>query len=113
LNGGTSHVHLVAFGGPGGAMGSMAFHGTYVDVGGPVTCVTVRGADAWVAGEVAWGDGLGLDGWMARVVDHGSRDRAVTFLEEHALATAWCEAASTEHDAEYLQPVIEGWLRVR
>ncbi|HEU0244336.1 MAG TPA: hypothetical protein VFQ75_10550 [Candidatus Limnocylindrales bacterium] len=113
LNGGRSHVDLVAFAGVHGARGTLSFQGTFVDMGGSVTCVTVRGSDAWVAGVIEWGDDVGLDGWMVRVTDHGARDRAVTFIEDFGLATAWCEGASTAYDADYLQPVVAGWLIVR
>lgn len=113
LNGGTSNVTLAAFAGRTGPMGSMRFEGTWVAFGGPVTCVTVRGSEAWVAGSVGWGDALGLDGWMVRLVDHGTRDRAVAFVDEYDLAVAWCEGASVELDSAYLVPVTAGWVVVR
>lgn len=113
LSGGISNVELVAFSGRRGATGSMHFARTYTELGGTVTCVTVRGADAWIAGVADWGDAFGLDGWMVRVVDPGTRDRAVTFVDEYALAVGWCESASTDLNADSLQPVTDGWLVVR
>jgi hypothetical protein len=113
LNEGTSNVQLLAFATAEGVAGTFSFHGSYVDLSGTVTCVSVRGVDAWVAGVIANAEDVGVDGWMVRVKDHGVRDQAVTFMDDYALAIAWCEGASTEYDREYLQPVVAGWLIVR
>lgn len=112
LNGGTSHVHLVAYGGAEGISGAFTFHGTFVDVGGSVTCLRVHGADAWLAGVLESGDDVGFDGWMIRLSDHGTRDRAVTFIDDYGVAMAWCDNRSAD-GADLIQPVTEGWLLVR
>ena len=112
LNGGTSHVQLSAIGGRHGVHGSLTFDGTYVDLQGTVTCVTVKGADAWVAGVIDNAAEVGFDGWMVRVRDHGIRDRAVTFMDDYSAALAWCEGASAD-GVKVLQPLVDGWLVVR
>ena len=112
LGGGTSHVQVVAFGGADGPRGSFSFHGTFVDLGGSVTCVTVHGAEAWIAGVLESGDDVGLDAWMVRMTDHGARDQAVTFIDDYAVAMAWCTGASSD-GADLQQPLVGGWLVVR
>lgn len=112
LNGGTSEVRLLAVGRPGDVRGTLMFRGSYIDFDGTVTCVTVKGADAWVAGVIDDPDEVGFDGWMVRVKDHGIRDRAVTFIDDAAVARAWCEEMRRD-GVEYLQPLVDGWVVVR
>lgn len=77
---------------------------------GPVTCVTIDGADAWLAGLVDRSDIPGAAGWAARVHDGGTPgtngDLAITFLSYDSLVP-YCEKAKTSSD-RWLVPVRGG-----
>lgn len=113
------HVSTVDVTGRAGdpARGWFSYAGEFATFGGPVTCVRVVGADAWLAGPITRGDaGIeGVDAWAIRVHDGGTPgrngDTAITLLDTADGARAVCESATPEYDA-YLQPVIDGNLAV-
>ena len=99
------------------ARGRFSYSGEFATFGGPVTCVSVVGADAWLSGPITRGDaGIeGVDAWAIRLHDGGTPgrtgDTAITFLDTADGARALCESGTSDYDA-YLQPVIEGNLVV-
>jgi hypothetical protein len=114
-----SHVSTVDVVGRAGdpARGWFSYTGAFATFGGPVTCVRVLGADAWLAGPITHGD-AGIEGVAAgaiRILDGGSPGRdgeaALTVVDAAQSAIAFCESATTEMDP-YLQPVIDGNLTV-
>ena len=114
-----SHVSTVDVVGRAGdpASGWFSYSGEFATFGGPVTCVSVVGADAWLAGPITRGDaGIeGVDAWAIRLHDGGTPgrngDTAITFLDTAEGVRALCESATSEYDG-YLQQVIEGNLVV-
>jgi hypothetical protein len=114
-----SHVSTVNIVGRAGdpAGGSFSYSGEFATFGGPVSCVRVVGADAWLSGPITRGDpGIeGVDGWAIRLHDAGAPgwkgDMAITFLDTTDAARALCQSATSEYD-DYLQPVTAGNLVV-
>ena len=115
-----AHVSTVDVAGRAGdpARGWFSYGGPFATFAGPVACVEVEGADAWLAGPITSGSaGIdGVDGWALRLHDGGTPgragDTAITLVDAVDVVRALCETASTETDG-YLQPVIDGNLTVR
>ncbi len=95
------------------ASGTFSFSNTvggFID--GEVTCVTIEGSDAWIAGPVLDSDIPGLTSWAARLHDGGTPgtngDLAITFVDFESLDW-YCERARTNYD-RYMVPVAGGNL---
>jgi len=116
---GTSTVLLAARGGD-PARGSLAFAGPFGSFRGPVTCVTVIGSDAWVAGEITVGapeiEGVVYHGWAVRVHDGGTPgrkgDTAITLIDPPEVSLEYCQSADSSVD-DWQVPVTGGNLVVQ
>jgi hypothetical protein len=115
-----SHVSTLDVAGRAGdpAAGWFSYGGEFATFAGPVVCVRVDGAEAWLAGPITSGSaGIeGVDAWAVRLHDGGTPgwagDTAITLVDTLEGVRALCETGSTEADG-YLQPVIDGNLTVR
>lgn len=113
----TTTIHLDAHAGD-PATGSFSYVSGFASFSGPVTCVTVIGSDAWVAGPitaVTKGDTFGYDGWAERVHDGGTPgaqgDTAITFIDTFDAMVKYCQSAKTKSDRSMV-PLTAGNLVV-
>jgi hypothetical protein len=93
--------------------GRVSYTSEFATFAGPVTCVTVDGADAWLSGPITSGSSgfEGLDGWAARIHDAGSPgwigDSAITFVDTVVGVHELCAAGTSDYDS-YLVRIVEG-----
>lgn len=97
------------------ATGTFSYLSDFGSMSGPVTCVRVIGADAWVAGQVTAGTVLpDFDGWAVRVRDGGRNgDMAITYVDSLQGVLDFCQSAKYPRQAGDMVPVTTGDLVVR
>ncbi|HLO36712.1 MAG TPA: hypothetical protein VK194_11540 [Candidatus Deferrimicrobium sp.] len=114
LFGGTRTVELDAHDGD-SVSGSISYASPFAVFSGSVTCITVIGSDAWVAGPITTGGDFA--GWAVRVRDGGTPgangDMAITYVDTLEASVDFCQAAKQPKRIGDMVPVTAGNLVVR